>query len=312
MLRQIQDIGMCDAHCHPTTCNVEQLANLGSMKTTHLVCMSTSLKDMNDVANLANDHPGQVVPAFGLHPWFSHHFYHGDPIDKATHYKKVLNPAPLDDFIAQLPDPLHIDILIEEMRKHLKSNVHALVGECGLDKIFRIPDATTKKLSRYTVNMDHQIDTLKVQLDLAAEYGRAVSLHGVRCPKTLLDVVKLYGRRLSKICLHSFSGNPKFLEQNWYMPRSQLDRPDLPIVYVSLSHLVNNTTRTTTLAEIIHAIPPDRLLLESDYSSAGDAMDQLNVRILRAAAEASKETVVDLAELTKRNLFSFLKQTILV
>lgn len=307
ILAEIKEVGLCDAHCHPTTYNVEELANVGSMTTNFMVCMSTSLKDMDDVRTLAANYPERVIPAYGLHPWLSHYFYVGTlDIDKSSHYKRVLVPEPNEEFIRQLPDPLSIDVVIRKMQERLQSDSKAIIGECGLDKTFRIPDTVMKKLSKHTVAMGHQIEILKAQLEVAAEYKRPVSLHGVKCPQNLLDTIKLFGKRLTSICLHSFSGNAQFMEQNWYMKKTQMDRKDLPIVYVSVSHLINNCNRSTSIEDLVEVIPPDRLLLESDYHSAGSEMDELNLRILRAAAAACNEGPKDIAGIVKRNLISFL------
>ena len=314
VLNDIQQIGLCDAHCHPTTYHLEELRNIGSMATNLMVCMSTSLKDMEDVSKLAETYPDQVVPAYGLHPWFSHHFHTGQtpPVDKATHYKRVLLPEPSDDFIDQLPDPISVDELTREMGRRLELDERAIVGECGLDKTFRIPDTSLKKLSKYTVNMDHQVEILRAQLEVGVQYQRHVSVHGVKCPQILFDTIKQFGKRLSSICLHSYSGNAQFLEQNWYIRKTQMDRPDLPIVYVSVSHMINNSNRSTAIEDLIEVVPPDRLLLESDYFCAGNTMDQLNLRILRATAEVSRETPADMAEMVKRNLSSFLRPRVQV
>lgn len=307
ILEKISGTGMCDAHCHPTTYRLQELEKIGSMVTNLLVCMSTMLEDMELVEKLAKEQPDRVVPAYGLHPWFVHRFYFGEEkADKQTHYKQVLIPEPTNEYIEQLPDLIHISVLENALRARLEANPNAIVGECGLDKTFRTPDKVAKKLSKHTVLMDHQVLVLRAQLDIAAEYKRPVSLHGVRCPQVLFDTIKSYGKRLTRICLHSFSASPKFLEQNWYKQKTQTDRPDLPIVYVSISHLINNSSSNIPLKDLIMAIPPDRLLLESDYGTAGAGMDQLNVRILQSAADASEESVQDMAIMSKRNLNSFL------
>ncbi|KOS21386.1 Cut9-interacting protein scn1 [Escovopsis weberi] len=178
--------------------------------------------------------PCAVVPSFGWHPWFSHQLYDdtttttiaagtqpttneadgkhcGDDApaaSKTAHYQSVLQPAPKDgDFIASLPDPAPLSAFISATRKHLEAFPHALVGEVGLDKAFRLPqqwdasDAAARDdsltpgsregrlLSPYRVRMAHQQAVMRAQLRLAGELQRAVSVHGVQAHGVLYDSV---------------------------------------------------------------------------------------------------------------------------
>ncbi|KAL6898149.1 TatD family [Trichoderma evansii] len=169
----------------------------------------------------------KVVPAFGWHPWFSYQLYDDTasnptynppkPEDsdtsateeaKIAHYKAVLAPTPKDpSFLSSLPPPTPLSSFIASTREYLTSFPHALVGEIGLDKGFRLPqqwlpdDASSRDegltpggregrlLSPYRVQMQHQQTVLQAQLRLAGETGRAVSVHGVQAHGVLYDTI---------------------------------------------------------------------------------------------------------------------------
>ncbi|KPM43605.1 hypothetical protein AK830_g2956 [Neonectria ditissima] len=177
-----------------------------------------------------------VVPAFGWHPWFSHQLYDDQapeptyrppgsgsdpdpgqtpgtsPADaeaaaKAAHYASVLAPAPSPSFLASLPTPVAISAVISSTRNLLLAHPHALVGEIGLDKAFRLPQAwdepaeTSRNngltpggregrlLSPHRVRMEHQRAILAAQLRLAASMRRAISVHGVQAHGVLYETL---------------------------------------------------------------------------------------------------------------------------
>lgn len=71
-----------------------------------------------------------------------------------------------------------------------------------------------------------------------------------------------------RICLHSFSGGVEMLKQ-WM-------QPSVPAkVFVSLSAVVNLATDAgcARVADVVRAVPDDRILVESDLHVAGAAMD---------------------------------------
>ena len=229
-------LGVFDAHCHPTD-TVQSFSSILKMKAKLLTAMATRNQDQHLVAQLSETYgithatvsamlqndgdrtnePCQVVPAFGWHPWFSHQLYDDTLLDlskvplqdgdKIRHYKTVLCPEPTDDFLSSLPDPQPLSIFLAQTRRYLARFQHALIGEIGLDRAFRIPDHRLpsvkietpscltpggregKRLTPYRVSLDHQRAILKAQLGLAAELSRAVSVHGVAAHGAVFEVL---------------------------------------------------------------------------------------------------------------------------
>lgn len=158
------EIGVFDAHCHPTTTSAS-IARISSMRARAITVMASRVQDQALSATAANDvgvlsraemqvrstdlggaraPPGKVVPAFGYHPWFSHLIYDDSAqpkLDKVAHFASVLKPSPASDadFLASLPDPEPLSAVIAATRKRLLCYPTAMVGEIGLDKAFRLP-----------------------------------------------------------------------------------------------------------------------------------------------------------------------------
>lgn len=215
------DLGVYDAHCHPTD-TMASIANIPTMKATTLTIMATRGEDQKLVQQTTESLNGdkdairedKIVPAFGWHPWFSHQILDdtqpGNQQHKDAHYTAVLTPSPSEDpeFIQRLPQPKLLSTLIAETRDRLQQFPNALVGEVGLDKSFRLPGAWTqadldnrddeitpgsregRRLSPYKVKIDHQRLILKAQLQLAGEMQRAVSVHSVQSHGAVFEVLK--------------------------------------------------------------------------------------------------------------------------
>ncbi|OQD75050.1 hypothetical protein PENDEC_c008G07122 [Penicillium decumbens] len=209
------DIGIYDAHCHPTD-TMAAVANIPAMKAKMLTIMATRGEDQELVLQTAQSLNGsneaqRVLPCFGWHPWFSHQVVDDTqpgPQQKEAHYTAVLTPSPDPEFIDHLPAPKPLSALISETRDRLQLFPNALVGEIGLDKAFRLPDTWTSQdlesrdnqltpgsregrpLSPYKVKMEHQRTVLSAQLRLAGEMGRPVSVHSVQAHGAVFDSLK--------------------------------------------------------------------------------------------------------------------------
>ncbi|KAK0776929.1 Cut9-interacting protein scn1 [Friedmanniomyces endolithicus] len=173
--------------------------------------------DVQDSTGIDWSKDHKVVPAFGWHPWFSHHMYDESEYDGATslsdaqkvsHYQSVLTPQSHDrDFLLALPKPQPFGRFLSQTREYLLQHPLALVGEVGLDRSFRIPepwlpdraeqrdDSLTpggregRQLSPCRVSMKHQRKVFLAQLRLAGEMQRAVSVHGVAAHGAIYEIL---------------------------------------------------------------------------------------------------------------------------
>ncbi|KAF3917343.1 hypothetical protein ABW21_db0201139 [Orbilia brochopaga] len=182
--------------------------------------------------------------------------------------------------------------------------------------------ASGKKLSPYKVTLDHQRRILEHQLRLAGELNRPASLHGVGAHGVLHDVLSSLFRGYEKpirskrtqkrgphdfagdessdsdseekktkgpppfpprICLHSFSAPPDFLN-TWLSERIPAQ------VFFSFSRAINVGYGYDKFSEMLRAVPERQLLVESDLHVASEQMEQdLAVIIRKIAGEKGWE-----------------------
>lgn len=370
-------LGVYDAHCHPTD-TMSSVSSIPNMKTRCLTIMATRSQDQELVTSVSekyyvkSDDPETwtkeecVIPCFGWHPWFSHQMYFGNAEgegqggdsgkelqgdEKIKHYQSVLRPSkedPTDEdrqVFLSLPDPMPFQRFLSQTRKLLEQFPYALVGEIGLDRTFRIPEAWIseleekrnkeltlggregRKLTPFRVDMAHQKKIVKMQLQLAAEMNRAVSMHGVQAHGMVFEVVKeLYDghekKVLSKrerkkrgtdnpaapndeteekqerkkpypprVCLHSYSGNASNFKQ--YL------NPAIPVeIFASFSTAINlgdamEEETPKEFEEMIKTVPDDMLLVESDLHTAGDRMDERLEDIIRRICKIKEWSLED-------------------
>lgn len=348
-------LGVYDAHCHPTDV-MSNVPKIQDMKARCLTVMATRGEDQDLVLRTASQHgirstdpdnwPKEecIVPCFGWHPWFSHQMYISSSDSgeaptltsdaKVKHYQKVLQPSrpePSEEDLRifnALPDPTPFSVFLAQTRKHLEDHPYALVGEVGLDRSFRIPEAWVpdlwatrnstltpggregRRLTPFRCQPAHQKEILKRQLQLAAELGRAVSVHGVQAHGLVYEALhelwkghekEVLSKREKKergkddatveaeinnaakeesngpkpypprICLHSYSGSPSNFKQ--YL------NPAIPIqIFASFSTAINlgdalDEETPADFEEMVKTVPDEMLLVESDLHTAGDEMD---------------------------------------
>ncbi|RMZ71838.1 DNase family Scn1 [Pyrenophora seminiperda CCB06] len=236
-------LGVYDAHCHPTD-TMSSIETIQDMKARVLTVMATRAEDQDLVMSVADKHgiksfdPAQwskeecIVPCFGWHPWFSYQMYLTEEQDddtkspnqepltgeaKIKHYQSVLQPSrqpPSEQdraVLLSLPDPTPFTAFLSLLRQNLKKYPYAMVGEIGLDRAFRVPEAWAagnnadlwakrndsltlggregRRLTPFRCTLAHQKRIFKMQLQLAAEMGRAVSVHGVQAHGSVLEVL---------------------------------------------------------------------------------------------------------------------------
>ncbi|KAJ7751202.1 hypothetical protein DFH07DRAFT_826475, partial [Mycena maculata] len=219
-----------DAHCHPTEAPFISDDSMNRLDIT--VCaMSTNQADQSLVRDLALRYPTKVIPCFGYHPWFTHFISLQPRSSKYEHYRDLFlgrgdtQPSPesasaFDELLPFLPEPITIEDVLLDLRHNFESfpSTTSMLGEVGVDKGFRVAfdyHASPRKLSPFTIPLDHQLSILEAQLDLAIELGHNVSLHSVKYPQGTVDLLNkvknTHGPRFEtiRINIHSCSMNPQ-------------------------------------------------------------------------------------------------------
>ena len=218
------DLGVFDAHCHPTD-TVESLKAIPDMKAKVLTIMATRLQDQHLVTDFADriamtsdavsqikskdfsDGISYVLPAFGWHPWFSHQVFddtcsdgqESTPIDKERHYRSVLTPEPDKNFIRGLPDPRPLSHDLRETCRCLDRFPLALVGEIGLDRSFRLP-----------IEWGHDAEERDQSLTPGGREGRRLSPYHVSLDhqqKVLKAQLHLAGRMGRAVSVHGVAAH---------------------------------------------------------------------------------------------------------
>ncbi len=123
--------------------------------------MSTNTQDQHLVRGIAERartrRRGQIVPAFGHHPWFTHWISTSSSLDESStssksvrkeqHYRRLFPDPPLlsesvselDLILPHLPDPVPLERILDELQSNLEAHPEAILGEVGIDRSFRLP-----------------------------------------------------------------------------------------------------------------------------------------------------------------------------
>ncbi|KAJ7293052.1 TatD DNase family Scn1 [Mycena rebaudengoi] len=291
-----------DVHCHPT----DGLISDESMRNLHitLLAQSTRSGDQRVVRNLSLSYPNKVIPCFGYHPWFTHTISVKPISSKYEHYKQLFgdseaapqsseNNAIFEELVSFLPEPIPIDQVILDLRHNFElfSTTTAVLGEVGLDKAFRVAfdsSASPRRLSPFTIPLDHQLAILEAQLDLAVELGRNVSFHSVKAPLATLELFQRMNLKHGsqweniRIDMHSCSMSPEaFLDLQRRQPNN---------IFLSLSTAVNG--RSKNLKKLISMCPSNRILVESDINDIEQTTERC-VEMLKIVAEVKGWHVED-------------------
>ncbi|KAJ4002267.1 hypothetical protein F5050DRAFT_1559054 [Lentinula boryana] len=270
---------LVDVHCHPTDAPSISPASMEKLGIT-ICAMSSKASDQLLVYNLAKSYPKKVIPCFGYHPWFSHLICLRGNVSKEDHYRELFYISQSDEDLETLntlldilPAPIPLDDVIMELRQNFRDFPDAMLGEVGLDRAFRIPfdyDASPRKLSPFTVPINHQVAILQAQINLAVELGRNISLHSVRAHQPTMELLARmeiqHGvdswNRIS-LDLHSCGFSPEMLKdiQRRY-----------PNAFLSLSTVING--RSPNHISLIKVCDPLRILVESDYNDVDMCTEQ--------------------------------------
>jgi len=283
-----------DVHCHPTDAPHILPESIDQLQIT--VCaMASRQSDQILVQNLATAYPSKIVPCFGYHPWFSHFITTDPTVSKEDHYKRLfldsqasVNPEHQEAFKAilpHLPEPRPLDAILHELRQNLSNFPNAMVGEVGLDRSFHVPynfDATPRKLSPFSVPLDHQLALLEAQLDVAIEFGRNVSFHSVKSQQATVDLLdrlhKKHGDAFYRISIDMHSCG--FSKETWKAVENKYIN-----VFLSLSMVINE--KHSSYKALIAACSDDRILVESDYNDINMSTSQ-TWEMLENVAEIKK------------------------
>ncbi|KAJ4478002.1 hypothetical protein C8R41DRAFT_897140 [Lentinula lateritia] len=286
-----------DVHCHPTDAPSILPESMEKLDIT-ICAMSSKPSDQPLVYNLAKSHPRKVIPCFGYHPWFSHLVCLRGDVSKEDHYRDLFCTSSAEDLedleafntlLTSLPLPIPLDNLLVDLRRNLEEFPHAMLGEVGLDRAFRIPydyNASARKLSPFTVPIQHQITILQAQMDLAVELGRNISLHSVKAHQPTMELLanmetKHGVDRWNKISLdlHSCGFKPEMLKD---IQRRYAN------AFLSLSTVING--RSPNHLSLLKVCDPLRILVESDYNDV-DMCTEQTWGMIRTTADVKGWTI---------------------
>ncbi|KAJ8659731.1 hypothetical protein O0I10_004713 [Lichtheimia ornata] len=296
---------LCDAHCHPHD-DADNRSMIPQLKTGHITLMGVRQDDWDTVAQVAKQCPNnKCIPAFGLHPWFLHRVMVDDK-DKEAHYDAVLtssNESEKSEMISALDPPFPRDEWYNNLKQHLEAHPEAIVGEVGLDRAARLlPGGAIEwhgvKPTSVQCTIEHQLQVLELQLQLAKELNRPMSVHCVQAQGHLLALLQKHAKNNPpiRLCLHSFGGSPGTLPQ--FMKLKGYT------IYVSYSIAINERLGKK-LDDLILAVPHDRLLIESDLNTP-KGQDDAMVAIAERVAHVHNWTIDQAIKQTHENWCKFI------
>ncbi|CAI6234224.1 unnamed protein product [Periconia digitata] len=154
---------------------------------------------------------------------------------KLAHYTSILHPTltpqnSSSSLLSLLPSPYSFSSYLSQTRQHLLAHPYALVGEIGLDRSYRIPEPWPsnsiandgsrgareekegeesltpggregRRLTPFRCSPAHQKRIFRKQLQLAAELGRGVSVHGVQAHGLVYEVLSSLWEGREKVVL---------------------------------------------------------------------------------------------------------------
>lgn len=168
------------------------------------------------------------------------------------------------EVLNSIPSPVPQSVWEGELRRRLREDERAAVGEIGLDRAAVIPG------TRVQVRIEHQMALVKAQVALAAEFARPVSVHCVRAHGHLEEFLR--GLPMDgappRVMLHSYNGSVEMARRFLALPNGLGSR-----VFFSFNTVVKN--KREAVIERIRAVPDDRVLAESDATDVSHVEEWL-------------------------------------
>lgn len=130
---------------------------------------------------------------------------------------------------------------LENLKSLLKNDKVVAVGECGLD------------FNRNFSPQDVQLEVFDKQLELACDIQKPLFLHERDAGEAMIERLNQYSSNLPKTVIHCFTGSQKSLEQ--YIDMG---------LYIGITGWICDERRGQDLAQMVHLIPDDKLMLETD------------------------------------------------
>jgi TatD DNase family protein len=127
------------------------------------------------------------------------------------------------------------------IRRLVRNDIVVAVGECGLDYF------------RNFSPREAQLDAFRRQLDIAKETGLPVFLHQRDAHDDFIEVLEPALPDLSRAVAHCFTGEGESLREYLAMG-----------LYIGITGWICDERRGKHLHDIVHVIPDDRLLIETD------------------------------------------------
>ena len=214
-----------DAHQHfhfdPLTPHRARIAaDLAHVGLQRAVVNGTNEEEWPIIEALAADYRW-ILPSYGVHPW--------DCGNRSANWLATL-------------------------RSRLANEPHAAIGEIGLDRwvIDGIKPDDPRIAGLRIASLHEQGEVFAEQLELAAEFNRAASIHCVQAWGKLLEILKATSRPACGFLLHGYSGPAEMIKN--FTDLGAYYSFNLQLLEARHAERLNN----------FHHIPAHRLLVETD------------------------------------------------